>query len=147
LRRLNANTLIHDALVTSARLKLAQFWNAKFIPERAIKPKDFPEIPDGIFYFKSGKGVAIEVENSDKGRFRFLKLLSRWKFHPSMGAILYIASNPTLFKTLCGYIQEAPLMVEPLIGIIPWEQLKNGSLMVSTQIGEIDFSSVEERLS
>jgi hypothetical protein len=146
-RKLNPNTLVHDALVTSARLKLSLYWNAKFIPERAIKPKEFPEIPDGIFYFRSGKGIAIEIENSDKGRFRFQKLLSRWKFHSSLGAILYIASNSPLFQTLCGYLQDAPLLVEPLIGIIPWDQLKAGSLSVTTQIGEVDFSAVEDRIS
>ncbi len=146
LRKLNPSTLIHDALVTSVRLKFAHVWNATFVPERAIKTKDFPEIPDGIFYFKSGKGIAIEIENSDKGRFRFQKLLDRWKFHPSIGAVLYIASHPVLFETLWGYLKEAPLSVEPLLGIIEWGQLKSGSLLVTTQIGNVDFSSVEERL-
>jgi hypothetical protein len=84
LRRLNPKILDHDAKVTSARLRILQLWNATFVPERAIKAKDFPEIPDGIFFFPSGRGVALEIENSDKGRARFLRLLERWKDTPSI---------------------------------------------------------------
>src|SRR5262245_29093336 len=62
LKRLNPSTLLHDTLVTSVRLRLSEFWDVPFVPERAIKSLEFQEIPDGIFNFPSGNEIALEVE-------------------------------------------------------------------------------------
>ena len=104
LKPANLNTLSHDILVTSVRLRLSQFWNATFVPERAIQAKEFPQIADGIFFFPSGKGIAIEVENSDKGRTRFLNRLERWKDTPSIAFILYVTPHLPLFKIISRYL-------------------------------------------
>jgi hypothetical protein len=141
-RRLNPNTLIHDALATSVRLRLSQIWTADFVPERAIKMKNFPEIPDGIFFFSSGNGIAIEIENSDKGRSRFVKLLARWKTAEKIIFVLYVASHPALFQILKSYLkygsQDQP------IGLVLWDDLKNAFPTVYTCRGEVDLFSRKE---
>jgi DNA-binding MarR family transcriptional regulator len=143
--KLNLSCLIHDALVTSVRLRLSQFWSAHFVPERAIKNQQSAfEIPDGIFYFPSGRGIAIEIENSNKGKFRLLKLLDRWKAQPQIAAVLYVASTQELFRTVLNAIQEAPLLPETLVGVVEWTALQKGIPPVTTKIGNADLFSKRE---
>jgi hypothetical protein len=134
--------MIHDSLVTSARLRLSQFWDAEFVPERAIKVRDFPEVPDGIFFFRSGKGIALEVENSDKGRTRFLRLLERWREVPKVVFVLYVASHPKLFQILKSYIRSGPQ--DQPIGVVLWEDLKSGSPLISTSQGDLNLLAQRE---
>lgn len=136
-KNLSVQTIYHDTIVTLARLRLGQFWKAKFVPERAIKVKSFPEIPDGIFFFPSGKGIALEVENSDKGRPRFLGLLRRWIEAPQITFVLYIATTPVLFRLIRSYLKDAP--ETPQIGVVLWEDLKTGKPLVHTQGGPVDL--------
>jgi hypothetical protein len=139
MKAMNLNNLAHDNLVTSARLRLAQLWDASFVPERAIQAKEYPEIPDGIFFFQSGKGIALEVENSDKGRTRFINRLERWRSASSISFILYVTPHRHLFKILSRYLQAAP--AEQPIGVVLWEDLLKGTPNVHTCLGEIDLFS------
>lgn len=141
-KNLSPTTLLHDSLVTSCRLKLSRLWNANFIPERALKTSDFQEVPDGLFVFKSGNGIAIEVENSDKGRTRFLKLVSRWKDKSGILFVLYIASNPKLFQSLSSYLNSAPQ--DQPIGLVLWDELKSGVPLITTARGKMDLLNQRE---
>jgi hypothetical protein len=143
--RINPKTLDHDAKVTSARLRLLQFWNANFIPERAIKAKNIPEVPDGIFFFPSGRGVALEVENSDKGRTRFLRLLERWKETPSIALVLFVVSHPKLHGAILRNLQTAAC--EQAVGVVRYDDLMTGKPLVWTTHGERDlFAKTEPEL-
>jgi len=139
---LNPTTLLHDALVTSCRLRLREFWNGEFVPERAIKIREFPEIPDGLFFFPTGHGIAIEIEHSDKGRTRFLRLLERWKETPSIVFILYVAANEKLFTALKRYLQDAP--DDQPCGVVLWSELKTGHPLIHSPKGELDLLGQKE---
>ena len=142
IRYLNPKTLDHDAKVTSARLRLLQFWNASFIPERAIKTKKLPEVPDGLFFFPSGNGVALEIENSDKGQTRFLRLLDRWKETPSIVLVLFVVSHTRLHAVLLRYLQRATF--ETLIGVVRYDELIKDKPKIWTTRGERDLLSQRE---
>ncbi len=134
--RLNPKTLAHDAIVTTCRQKILRHWNAEFIPERAIKTRDFPEIPDGIFFFRSGRGIALEVENSDKGRTRFLRLLERWKGAPSIVFVLFVATTDRLFETLSRYLSSGP--EDQPMGVVRFSELISaGDVRVRTKRGPV----------
>jgi hypothetical protein len=135
IKNLQLATLVHDAIVTSVRQRLEDYWDAQFICERAIKGNEYKQIPDGIFFFKSGKGIAIEVENSDKGRSRFIRLLSRWKEVPGILFVLYVATNDFLFESIKKHLKQAP--TEQPMGVVHWNQLKQSTPAVWTQRGEV----------
>ncbi|MGK5084891.1 hypothetical protein WDW37_16505 [Bdellovibrionota bacterium FG-1] len=136
LRRLNAATLIHDSIVTSVRMRLASVWpEAHFVPERAIKKLDLPQIPDGVFYFPSGNGIAIEVENSAKGKKRFCTLMKRWNGVPSIIFVLYIATTPGLNRCIQTYLPFAPL--DQPMGTVDWSTLKTAFPEVWTPQGNV----------
>ena len=120
--RLQLSTLVHDAIVISVRQRLTQFWDAQFVCERAIKASEHRQIPDGIFAFPSGKEIAIEVENSDKGRSRFISLLSRWRHEKQTILVLYIATSESLFSTIQKRLATAPN--EQPFGLVKWDDLR-----------------------
>lgn len=126
IKRLNLTTLQHDAIVTSVRLRLKEVWDGAWVPERLLKKAEFPEVPDGLVVFPSGRRLAIEVENSLKGKARFLGLLNRWSASQAF-LILYIATTPRLFETLKGYIGEGPKSPKsPVFGLVQWDDLRDG---------------------
>jgi len=141
-KKLSSQTLFHDTIVTSARQRLSQFWKADFVPERAIKVKSFPEIPDGIFFFPSGKGIALEVENSDKRKERFIRLLRRWREAPQIVFVLYVATTPLLFRSIRSFLKEGP--DEPYIGAVFWDELKTGRPLVHTKNGLLPLLTKED---
>ncbi len=135
-RVLKAAELSHDAVVTSVRVRLEAIWNdARFVSEHLIKHSQLPQIPDGIFYFPSGKGIAIEVENSDKGRSRFLRLLERWNEVQEVILILYIATGEALFASLQKYLSSASNK-QPT-ALVLWPALQEGLPLVWTPRGQI----------
>lgn len=136
-RTLQLTTLVHDSLVTSVRLKLETLWDGRFVCERAIKSKDFKQIPDGIFFFPSGRGIAIEVENSDKGKSRFTRLLSRWQDTPGILFVLYVATSDYLCKSIKKCLPNGP--IDQPMGVVTWEILKDGTPLVWTPRGEVDL--------
>ncbi|MCC7441300.1 MAG: replication-relaxation family protein [Bdellovibrionales bacterium] len=134
---LAAATLLHDALVTSVRLRLRHLWSARFIPERAMKEGDYPTIPDGVFVFASGKAVALEVENSDKGVSRFRRLAARWNDVAAIDAILYVTRDEEL-KTKLQYYLKGASTTKPL-GVLAWPALRVGRPKVWTLRGEFPW--------
>ncbi len=134
-RNLQLATLVHDSIVTSVRQRLEECWDAHFVCERAIKGKEYRQIPDGLFFFKSGKGIAIEVENSDKGRSRFIHLMNRWKDIPGIIFVLYVATQDTLFESIKKYLPSGPK--EQPMGVVHWNCLKSSIPPVWTQRGEV----------
>lgn len=104
-RSIDIATLIHDSTVTSVRLRLAQLWDGAWICERVLKDR-YKINPDGIVQFESGFNVAIEVENSIKGRTRFLELLTTWESVVSVSLILFVATTSQLERLILGYLNE-----------------------------------------
>ena len=131
-------TLIHDALVTSVRLRLEQIWEAAWIPEMALKQLDTLEVPDGILLFKSGTRVAIEVENSIKGKARFLKRLDAWRGE-SEKIVLYVATSGEVYRFLKDYLVHAP--EKPQFALVLWNDLKSGKPTVWSPYGDLQIFS------
>ncbi|MBY0472107.1 hypothetical protein K2X30_13150 [bacterium] len=130
---LNEVTIKHDAFVTTARIKLCQFWDGQFIPEMALQRSSRNEIPDGLFIFPSGREVVLEVENSDKGKSRFCRLLNRWQDQPNTWLVLYVASNDSLYQILQRYL--LGLKQKKAVGLILESELRNNESKIWTPWG------------
>ncbi len=133
-RALSEVRLRHDAAVIETRLRLEHFWDGKFVCERAIRKKEFEELPDGLFYFPSGRVVVLEVENSLKGRTRFQELLGRWKKREELFFVLYVATSDLLFRTLSPWLP--PANENRPMGIITLSGLHGSAPKVWTKRGE-----------
>ena len=130
----------HDSIVTDVRLRLEQLWKGIWIPERAIRAMNQEEVPDGLFIFESGKKAAIEVENSLKGRTRFLERLARWRPEQAH-LILYVATTEDIFLHLQHWM-EGPGR-EPLPCLMRYTQLRIPDPEIWSPIGELDLFSEE----
>ncbi len=143
LKKLRLVTLTHDAVVTEARLRLEAIWSlATFVPERAIKKNQFRQIPDGLFLFPSGNSIALEIENSDKGKTRFIKILKRWSDVPKVVFVLFIATHPILFESIKKWLPEGPK--DQPMGVVLWEHLKIGTPLVWTKLGQVPLFEKRE---
>jgi hypothetical protein len=141
-RRINPALLAHEELVGSVRLRLAEFWDGRFVPERAIRRREFAQIPDGIFYFRSGRGIALEVENSPKGKTRFIRLLQRWKRVDHIACVLFVVATPELEDRLRTYLPFAP--PDQPVGLVRWDRLESGHPLIWTPRGELDLLGRKE---
>ena len=70
-RKIAISTLVHDGLVSEARLNLLKRFDADWIPEKAMKHHALKKIPDGILLFPSKLKIAVEVENTIKSKPRY----------------------------------------------------------------------------
>ncbi len=140
--RLLLTTSVHDAKVTSVRLRISKLWNANFTPERALKENDLYEIPDGVFTFASGVNVALELENSVKSRSRLVKLCGRWNSIQSINLVLYVAATAAIEKTVKVAVTAAQ-STKP-IGVIHYDKLFTDSPAVWTVKGESFWFSRRE---
>jgi DNA-binding PadR family transcriptional regulator len=131
-RHINLNQFRHDALVSLARQRLDQLWDASFEPERVLKAtatesiwsRRKPIVPDGIYTFAYPTGkIAIEVEASDKGKRRFTELIDRWTSDDGFYLVLYIASTRELAEILKRYIRSFKNL-EQKIGVVTWDDLR-----------------------
>jgi hypothetical protein len=122
-RDLSPMTLNHDILVTSLRLMLTEVWEGSFVPERAIKDHGLELIPDGLWVFPSGRFFALELENSDKGPKRFLRLTERWQklSAPNLLGVLYFASSGFVLRSLQRSFERIP--ASPPMGLIDYQAL------------------------
>ena len=102
--RIDLRTLMHERAVLCARLRLSELWDGQFIPEAALKQEDYPQLPDGVFVFKSGAQIALEVENSLKGPARFHEIQARWQ-GVKVRAVLYVATNQHIFENVKRYLE------------------------------------------
>ena len=141
LRKISIQTLHHDSIVTAVRLRLAQLWNATWIPERLIKADDYPQVPDGILVFPSGTTLAIEVENSPKGPKRFREIQERWRSNP-IKLCLYVASSDVMFRIVKNYLELGPKDLP--FGLVNWSDLEKGTPPVWMPQGEIEILSRRE---
>jgi DNA-binding PadR family transcriptional regulator len=106
-RRLNPSTIVHDAYVTSVRIRLEELWNFTWIPEAVLKAeygkKQTPNsaIGDGMMNFPSGKKAILELENSLKSPDRYRQIFSNWnQSSHSPSFVLYVATDQNLSKRL-----------------------------------------------
>ena len=137
-RRIDLRTFLHDNIVIASRFRLAEFWDAVWIPEGAVKAEDYPQIPDGILVFASGTQVAIEVENSSKGPKRFRELQERWR-NMKTKLVLYIATSPSLHRLIQGYMKAGPQDLP--FGLVLWSDLEMRQPLIWTVRGELDLLS------
>lgn len=140
-RNLDFRTLNHDAIVSSVRLRIKQLWDGVWIPESALKIQEYPQIPDGVIVFPSRRKIAIEVENSAKGKERFLSLLNRWK-SVDIFLVLFVVTQPVLFQVI-----RKNLSVDSSglpFGVVQWPHLENGLPKVWTQRGELEIFTRRE---
>ena len=133
---LSLATLEHDLLVTDVRLRLKQLWDFAWLPEKVLKAAEYRQIPDGICLFRSGKKIAIELENSAKGSRRYLSIWKRWVGTETF-LVLYVATNPRLAKFLRQLILQAPAGVR--LGVVEWSQLDDYTPTVWTPGGELEL--------
>ncbi len=136
LRRLDLKTVEHDAIVTSVALRLHELWDGLWVPERALKKEDYTQIPDGVFVFQNSNKVALEIENSLKGRNRFLENLDKWRFTP-MRLVLFVTTHPKIHSALKRFIDQGPGKVP--FALVDWDQLKNGTPTVWCPKGELQI--------
>jgi DNA-binding HxlR family transcriptional regulator len=136
LRKLDHNTLVHDACVTAVRLRLEELWDGHWLSEAQLKADEFPQIPDGLWIFPNDNRVAIEVERSEKGPDRFHKLQERWR-QVDVGLILYVTVGPLLGERVRRYIETGPSDLP--FGVVDFEQLEAGTPKVWTRVKELDL--------
>ena len=130
--------LEHDTAVTAVRLFLEKRWDGLWIPERAIRGFNPGEVPDGLFIFPDGSKVAIEVENSLKGRARFEDRLLRWK-DIKVKVVLYVSTKPEVHERLQVFLEKAPR--PPLFCLVRLEELFKTDPEVWSPLGEVDLFS------
>ena len=140
LRRLVPSNLMHDATVTALSLRLKQLFNGDWIPEKAIKAIDTPRIPDGLFVLASGDSVALELENSAKGKARFLRMLKTWMQNPGADFLLFVATTDALKQMIKRYLELLPGTQK--IGVILWSELRISTPAISTVSREIPITEV-----
>lgn len=141
-RRITPSTLYHDTIVTEVRLRLASFWNARWIPERLLKTAEYPQVPDGLAVFESGNRVAIEVENSIKHGKRYRDIWERWRGGKVL-FVLYVATTASVERSLRVYLRKhAPDGVR--LALVSWEKLRLERPMFWTTKGEFDLLSKSE---
>lgn len=132
----------HDSIVTEVRLRLETKWKALWIPERALRSMNPDEVPDGLFLFESGKKAAIEVENSLKGRSRFVERLQRWnRASHCPHLVLYVATTEDIYMHLQHWLDGSPRT--PLFCLVRLSQLMQPEPEVWSPIGELDLFSEE----
>lgn len=134
-------TVEHDSIVTQVRLRLEQSWKGVWIPERALRALNLDEVPDGVMRFESGKKIAIEVENSLKGRTRFTDRLQRWNRDQGAYIVLYVATNEEIYLHLKAWLEDSKR--SPLFCLTRLTQLLLPEPEVWSPIGDIDLFSEE----
>lgn len=135
-------TFNHDRIVTDVRLRLSEFWDGVWTPEKALKDK-YPIIPDGLFQFeKTGTAVALEIENSLKGKTRFLELLKEWQRVDSILLVIFIATDQKIFNAIKNHLEHAP--AKPAFGLIELNSFLSASPKLYSSRGTLDVFSKRE---
>ncbi|MCO5143145.1 MAG: replication-relaxation family protein [Oligoflexia bacterium] len=140
-RRPFDSQLEHDALVTSVRLRLELLWEGVWIPELAIRKLEIQEVPDGLFVFTNGTKAAIEIENSLKGRSRFVNRMKSWR-DVKVRLVLYVVAKAGILERIKYFMSEAPST--PLFGIVPWEELKGTRPVAWSPQGELELTKEKD---
>jgi len=136
-RRIDSRHIIHDSLVTSIRLRLKDFWDFTWIPERAIKEGQYIQVPDGLVVLRSKKIIAIECENSLKSKRMYLDNFNKWKKSDIL-MVLYVTTKPTITKSIKNSILQSGVNDMPLC-VVEWGVLKKGVPSVWSTRGELDI--------
>lgn len=106
-RKVPLSTFEHDSVVSMTRLKLKEYFDASWIPEKALKSHNLKKIPDGILLFQSGRRIAVEVENSVKSKDRYLEMWREWESHDFL-LVLYVTTNDIVHKAIQKRMSEFP---------------------------------------
>lgn len=129
-------TLEHDLRLIDIRMRVDEHWtNYLWIPEKAIRRAEYPEIPDALCIFKSGRIIAIELENSMKSEERIIRLLSRWR-NTDVSLVLYFTTTPGIFKKFLKIIKSHEF--ETPIGVVDYDTFFTARPTAWGKEGEID---------
>jgi hypothetical protein len=134
--RWSPHYLEHDSAIMAVRLAVEKRWDGLWVPERAIRGFRPGEVPDGLFIFPDGAKLAIEVENSLKGRTRFEDRLRRWK-DIAVKIVLYVTTKPEVHDRLRVFLDAAPR--PPLFCLTRLQELGKAEPEVWSPLGEIDL--------
>ncbi|MBI3557220.1 MAG: replication-relaxation family protein [Deltaproteobacteria bacterium] len=136
-KKVDPATLVHDRIVTDVRLRLSALWDGVWIPEKSLKD-NYPQIPDGIFQFDTtGTSFAIEIENSLKGKSRFVSILKEWQRVEGVPLVFFIATNRKLFEAIRACLVHAPS--KPAFGLVELDSLMSDSPRVHSPHGLLDI--------
>lgn len=138
-RQVGFSTLSHDAMVIDTRVRLQSLWEATWIPERVLKHEKLAQVPDGVLVFQSGKKVAVEVENSLKGKARYQRIWKAYQDGPSLALVLYVVASERLLSRIKTYMADAPSGLA--FGAVLWSDLKSGVPSLWTPKGELPLFS------
>lgn len=133
--KIDLATLEHDLRLIDIRMRLDELWtNYVWVPEKAIRRAEYPEVPDAISIFSSGRIVAIELENSMKAEERIVRLLSRWR-NTDVSLVLYFTTNSGIFKKFQKIIKAQDF--ETPIALVDIEAFFTSRPIAWTKEGEI----------
>ena len=136
-KKVDLITLTHDRIVTDIRLRLCELWDGTWVPERALKDK-YTRVPDGLFQFESsGVTVAVEIENSTKGRSRFVTIMNEWARTDTVRIVLYVATNQAVFKAIEKLLPTAPQ--RPVFTLVDFDSLMRGQPSSLSPRGALDL--------
>lgn len=136
-KKVDLITLTHDRIVTDIRLRLRELWDGTWVPERALKDK-YTRVPDGLFQFEgSAVTVAVEIENSTKGRSRFAAIMNEWARTDSVRIVLYVATNQAIFSAIEKLLPTAPQ--RPVFALVDFKQLMGGQPSSLSPRGSLDL--------
>lgn len=135
-QKLDLNTLLHDAAVTTVRLRLEELWDGRWLPESLLKSEELRQIPDGLWLFPNGNRVAVEVERTPKGPTRFHELQSRWR-GVRVRIVLVVAMGEAMEQQARKYIETGPADLP--FGLVRLDALEDGTPKVWSRAGELDL--------
>ena len=141
-RKVSLSTFSHDSFVGETRLKLCSIFDATWIPEKAMKIHPFKKIPDGIVLFKSGRRIAVEVENSVKGKNRYQDMWREWEGHDFI-LVLYVATTEAVYRALQARMKDFQTS-KVRFGLVLFDALINGVESVWTPRGEFPLFTRRE---
>ncbi len=141
-RKVSLSTFTHDSMVSETRLRLCSVFDATWIPEKAMKIHAFKKIPDGIVLFRSGKRIAVELENSIKGKSRYEEMWREWENHDFI-LVLYVATTVVVYRALQARIKNFQT-TKVRFGLILFDALVGGAETVWTPRSEFPLFARRE---
>lgn len=138
-KKVDLATLTHDRIVTDVRLRLRELWDGVWVPERSLKDQ-YTRIPDGLFQFTAtATTIAVEIENSIKGRGRFAAIMNEWARTDSIELVLYVATCKKVFDAIEKLFKAAPN--RPVFALVDFQSFMSGQPLCRSPRGELDLFS------
>ena len=145
-RNLDPMSLAHEAVLTSVRVILEESLTpGEFASEEAIAAKGCAQMPDGIFFFENGRGIAIEVEDSFFSQKCFLETHERWEEEPDIFFVLFVATSHDLVERIRDLILQ--VKSDQPFGVVLWNDLRSGQYQIWSPERTWQLSDLKSRLA